>query len=85
MLKSIEIRRIVSQNIFNKSLVAIHEIKPVLVLNKPIYVGLHILDLSQFLKYVFNFNDIKDIYGKIAKLLFTDTDNIVYEIETDHV
>ena len=35
--------------------------------------------------YDFNFNDIKDIYGKIAKLLFTDTDNLVYEIETDHV
>lgn len=77
MLKSIKIRRIVSQNIFNKNLVAIHKIKPFLALNKPIYVGLYILDLSQFLMYDFNF--------KIAKLLFTDTNNLVYEIEIDHV
>ena len=85
MLKSIKIRRIVSQNIFNKNLVAIHEIKPVLTLNKPIYVGMYILDLSRFLMYDFNFNDIKDIYGKIAKLLVTDTGNLLYEIEVDHV
>ena len=34
----------VSQKIFSKNFVAIHEIKPVLTLNKPIYVGFSILD-----------------------------------------
>ena len=33
-----------SQEIFNKNFAAIHEIKPVLVLNKPIYVGLLFLN-----------------------------------------
>ena len=33
-----------SQRIFSKNFVAIHEIKPVLMLNKPIYVGFSILD-----------------------------------------
>ena len=37
----------ISQKIFNKNFVAIHEIKPVLILNKPIYVGFSILDLSK--------------------------------------
>ena len=36
----------VSQKIFSKNLVAIHKIKPVLVLNKPVYVGFSILELS---------------------------------------
>ena len=39
----------VSQKLFNKNFVAIHEIKPVLTLDKPIYVGFSILDLSKLL------------------------------------
>ena len=34
----------VSQKIFNKKIVAIHEVKPVLTLDKPIYIGFSILD-----------------------------------------
>ena len=41
----------VSQKIFSKNFVAIHEIKSVLILNKPIYVGFSILDLSKLLMY----------------------------------
>ena len=37
----------VSQKIFNKNFVAIHEMKTVLTLDKPIYVGFSILDLSK--------------------------------------
>ena len=37
----------VSPKIFSKNFVAIHEIKPVLTLNKPIYVGFSILDFSK--------------------------------------
>ena len=38
----------VSQKIFSKNFVAIHEIKPVITLYKPIYVGLSILDFSKY-------------------------------------
>ena len=41
----------VSQKIFSKNFVAIHEIKPVLTLDKAIYVGFSILDLSKLLIY----------------------------------
>ena len=47
-----------SQKIFNKNFVAIHEIKPVLTINKPIYVGFSILDLNKFIMYGFHFNCI---------------------------
>ena len=68
----------VSQKIFSKKFVAIHEIKPVLTLNKPIYVGFSILDLSKLLMYEFHYKYIKSKFD--ANLLFTDTDSLVYEI-----
>ena len=45
----------VSQKIFCKNFVVIHEIKAVLVLDKPIYVGFSILDLSKYLMYEFHY------------------------------
>ena len=49
----------VSQEIFSKIFVVIHEIKPVLTLNKPIYVGFSIFDLSRCLMYEFHYKYIK--------------------------
>ena len=72
----------VSSKIFNENLVAVHKIKETLTLNRPAYVGMCILDLSKTLMYDFHYNYIKNKYGDKAKLLFTDTDSLTYEIET---
>ena len=72
----------VSSKIFNKNLMAVHKIKETLTLNRPAYVGMCILDLSKTLMYDFHYNYIKKKYNDRAKLLFTDTDSLTYEIET---
>ena len=73
----------VSQKIFSKSSVAVHRIKPVLTHNKPIYVEFSILELNKSLMYEFHYKYIKNKFD--AKLLFTDTDSLVYEIKTEDV
>ena len=75
----------VSSKIFNENLVAVHKIKETLTLNRPAYVGMCILDLSKTLMYNFHYNYIKEKYGDKAKLLFTDTDSLTYEIEAEDV
>ena len=68
---------------FTADYTAIHEIKPVLILNKPIYVGFTVLDLSKWKMYDFHYNFIKKKFD--AELLFTDTDSLTYEIKSENV
>ena len=68
---------------FSKNYAAIHEIKPVLTLNKPIYVGFTALQLSKWLLYNFHYNFIKKNFD--SELLFSDTDGPTYEIKSDDV
>ena len=75
----------VSSKISNKNLMALHKVKETLTPNRPAYVGMCILDLSKTLMHDFHYNYIKRKYGNRAKLLFTDTDRLIYEIEAENV
>ena len=72
-----------SCKIFSENLISVHMKKTSLVMNKPVYLGACILDLSKTIMYDFHYNYIKPKYGDKAKLLFTDTDSLAYEIETE--
>ena len=61
----------------------IHEIKSVLILNKPMYIGSTVLDLSKCKMYDFHYTFIKKNVD--AELLFTDTDSLTYEIKSKNV
>ena len=73
----------VTQKIFGKDYAAIHEIKQVLILNKPIYIGFTVLDLSKWKMYDFHDSFIRRTFN--AELLFTDTDSLICEIKSKNV
>ena len=64
----------ITHKIFRKDYAAIHEIKRVLLLNKPNYVRFTVLDLSKWKMYDFYYNFIKTNFK--AELLLTDTDSL---------
>ena len=73
----------ISQKIFEKNFIAVHQIKSVWTLNKPVYVEFSILELSKLLMYKFHYDYVCNKYD--AKLLFTDTDSLVHEINSNDV
>ena len=72
-----------SCKIFSENLVSVHMKKTSLTMIKPVYLGMCILDLSKTIMYDFYYNYIKSKYGDKAKLLFSDTDSLMCEIETE--
>ena len=72
-----------SCKIFNENLVSVHMKQTGLTMVKPVYLGMCILDLSKTIMYDFHYNYIKSKYGDKAKLLFSDTDSLMCEIETE--
>eukprot|EP00873_Tetraselmis_striata_P036331 jgi/Tetstr1/456595/TSEL_004129.t1 len=67
------------------NIAGVDRVKDSVVLDKPIYMGAAIFDLSKLLMFRFHYDVIKARYGAAARLLFTDTDSLCYHIETDDV
>ena len=73
------------QVIFNPDLVGIQNYKEKVLLNKPIYVGMSVLDLSKHLMYDFYYNTLKARYGNKIRLLNTDTDSLIVKVDTEDI
>ena len=71
--------------IFTNNLVGIDMRKSRLLLNKPVYTGMTILDKSKILMYDFFYNHLKKQYGEKCELLYTDTDSLLLDIKTEDV
>ena len=69
--------------IVNKETVLVDRIRAKVVLNKPIYIGFAVLDVSKLLMFDFHYNVIVKRYGTNSRLLFTDTDSLCYYLFTD--
>lgn len=71
--------------IYTENLCAVTRARDTVTLNKPIYVGLSILDMSKTHMYDFHYNVMKPKYGSKLNLLYMDTDSFFYEIETEDI
>ena len=68
---------------FSGNLLAIEMKKTKVKMNKPVYLGMSILDISKTLMYKFWYDYFKPKYGDKAKLCYTDTDSFIIHIITE--
>jgi len=69
--------------IFSEDLIAVHMKKTELAFNKPVYLGMSILDISKTRMCDFHYNYMKVKYGDDCKLLMTDADSLMYDVKTE--
>ena len=67
---------------FSENLLAIEMNKTKIIMNKSVYLGQAILDISKTLMYEFWYNYIKPIYKEKAQLCYMDTGSFIIYIET---
>ena len=68
---------------FSENLIAIEMKKAKVKMNKPVYLGMSILDISKTLMYEIWYYCTNPKYGDRAKLCYMDTDNFVIHIKTE--
>ena len=68
---------------FSKHLIAVEMGETEIRMNKPVYLGQAILDLSKTLMYEFHYDYMRSKYGEKVKLRYMDTDGFIYEIKTE--
>ena len=74
-----------SHKIFGNSLIAIQKSKVSSKINKAVYIGMCILELTKASVYEFHYDYMKNKYDHKSKLLFTDTDSLMYGNKTEDI
>ena len=69
--------------LFGENLMGCEMGKIKVVMNKPVYLGQAILDLSKIVMYEFQYDYMKPKYGENLKLCYMDTDSLVYHVKTE--
>ena len=69
--------------LFGENLMGCEVGKIKVVMNKPVYLGQAILDLSKIVMYEFHYDYMKPEYGNNLTLCYMDTDSLVYHIKTE--
>ena len=73
-----------TRKLFSEDLLAIEMKKIKVKMNKPVYLGLSILEISKILLYEFWYNYMKSKYGDNVKLCYMDTDSFIIHIKTEN-
>jgi hypothetical protein len=85
MAKLLENPAFLDRTIYAENVVAVQMAQPSVYLNKPIYVGLTVLDISKWVMYDFHYDKMLPFYGKRLSILYMDTDAFIYAIHTKDV
>ena len=70
---------------FTENLLAIQMRKTQILINKPVYSGLSILDLSKIVMYEFWYDYVKPKYGENVQVCYIDTNSFIVHVKIDDI
>ena len=82
-LKMVKKPNFKSSVLFGENLMGSETEKIKVVMNKLVYLGQAIVDLSKLVMYEFHYDYMKPKYGENLKLCYMDTNSLVYHIKTE--
>ena len=82
-LKPVMKPNFISGVLFGENLMGCEMGKVKVVMNKPVYLGQAILDLSRIKMYEFHYDYMIPKYGEGLNLCYMDTDSLIYNIEAE--
>jgi hypothetical protein len=68
---------------FDENLVGVELLRSQVLMNRPIYVGFSVLEISKLKMYSFHYDHMKPKYQQRVNLLYMDTDSFMYEFNTE--
>ncbi|XP_018048173.1 PREDICTED: uncharacterized protein LOC108687081 [Atta colombica] len=74
-----------SRSVFAENLIAVEMCKLEIKFDKPIYVGMCILDISKVCLYEFHYEYMLPLFRNKCKIMYTDMDSLIYYIECEDV
>ncbi|XP_024885115.1 uncharacterized protein LOC112463153 [Temnothorax curvispinosus] len=74
-----------SRSVFSENLVAIELRRLEVKFNKPIYVGMSILEISKTRLYEFHYDYMVPLYRDRCRIAYTDTDSLIYSLKCEDV
>ncbi|KYN27932.1 hypothetical protein ALC57_02658 [Trachymyrmex cornetzi] len=72
-----------SRSVFEENLIAVELLKLEVKFDKPIYMGMCILDISKVCLYEFHYEYMSPMFQDKCRIMYTDTDSLIYRIECD--
>ncbi|KYN09798.1 hypothetical protein ALC57_18080, partial [Trachymyrmex cornetzi] len=74
-----------SRSVFSENLIAIELRKLEVKFDKPIYMGMCILDISKTCLYKFHHEYMAPVFREKCKIMYTNTDSLIYHVECDDI
>ena len=74
-----------SRSIFAEDLIAIELRKLEVKIDKPLYIGMCILEIAKLHLYAFHYDYMLPLYGPNCKIMYTDTDSLIYHVQCEDI
>ena len=77
--------RVLKRTLIGEDLALYEMRKSKVLLNKPNFIGVTVLELSKSIMYEYSYMVLKRSYGSRLRFLYTDTDSLIFSLESKNI